>query len=642
MNSMFISFECMKSQHKYRLNLFYQNSKQFFGLFGAKSITHLIETKISEEIIDDMASHQVIHQIFKDKRSLLFEILYSLEGIDGDLVDKVVDNQHMNRCKQFDWSESQMNGSIGLSEINLIDILLVLSNNYLIITKFIRHFGSDANPYNRQLAQTMDKLMTDYRNDLIEVEMDLHRDIDYSLIKFNKFLKYCQTFDFLHHIINQFNKSPQSFATTLDFLKDNSLSGFSQIQKCAKMIYENSDTLYSDIWSWIMFGFLSHKTDNYFFIKEDNNKTVLDMSRVPPFMKPEDANKVHQIGESVRLAQSRGIPFIYKERVNEMFDRFNDMKNKSSTDKNSFTQFIEFVRQIVSEENWKYVMNVEKLKHHLKTIKSFYLMANDNFWSCFVSHISLIELNGHKRYRIDVETAFQKTLHQVFNENEVNEVLSNFSIVTSEEPKDYTISLNYKIPTYLQTIISNLCFDKYNKIMSFMLNIYLLRYQLNQIWLKIIKCKTRGTYLSSVQLKALTLRNSLSYMINAFFYYFKVLQVDVIERHFRCFTDKIEKTRDIEDIQKDHQILLSDIIGQLFLKTSVIYKCLEQLYSLCEQLKTNDNNEEALNSLIESFDRLKVQIYHLLANLETYKTNQMLSKLVVELEKCSKQEILFS
>ena len=71
-------------------------------------------------------------------------------------------------------------------------------------------------------------------------------------------------------------------------------------------LYESSDSLYSDIWSWIMFGFLSNKSENHFFIRDDNQKTTLDMSRVPAFMSPMDAIKVHQIGESVRLAQSRG------------------------------------------------------------------------------------------------------------------------------------------------------------------------------------------------------------------------------------------------------------------------------------------------------------------------------------------------
>ncbi|CAG2113144.1 unnamed protein product, partial [Medioppia subpectinata] len=108
------------------------------------------------------------------------------------------------------------------------------------------------------------------------------------------------------------------------------------------------------------------------------------------------------------------------------------------------------------------------------------------------------------------------------------------------------------------------------------------------------------------------------------------------------FMDKIERTRDVEEIQKEHQILLSDIIGQMFLKTAVINKCLEQIFSFCNRLKTCSDSEDLLTALIEDFERTKRQIYHLLVNIESYKTHQMVSNLVLELEKCSKQQIIFN
>ncbi|CAG2161680.1 unnamed protein product [Oppiella nova] len=39
------------------------------------------------------------------------------------------------------------------------------------------------------------------------------------------------------------------------------------------------------------------------------------------------------------------------------------------------------------------------------------------------------------------------------------------------------------------------------------------------------------------------------------------MKTDVIERLFMKFMAKIERTRDTEEIQKEHQILLSDIIS---------------------------------------------------------------------------------
>ncbi|CAG2161681.1 unnamed protein product [Oppiella nova] len=368
----------------------------------------------------NMAGHHDNRSIFGDKRCLVLEILYVLEGINGDLVD--------TRRKALESSDCLMNGSIGVPEINLINRLLVMANHYIGVNHFIQKYSSDSNPYNRRLAQSVDKLLIDYRNELIEVEIDIHRNPNYSVIKFNRFLKFGQTFDFLDQIVSQFNEKVDSFASTLDILNESSLSGFTQIEKCAKILYESSDSLYSDIWSWIMFGFLSNKSENHFFIRDDNQKTTLDMSRVPAFISPMDAIKVHQIGESVRLAQSRGLEFVFNDKENDLFERFNDMKNRVSSDKKSFSQFIESVRSIVSEQNWKYVVNEEGLKDRLQSLKMFYLMSNDGFWSSFVSITSELVLNGHNRFK--------------------------------KEDSNYSICLNYKIPDSLQDIISD---DSINK-----------------------------------------------------------------------------------------------------------------------------------------------------------------------------------
>ncbi|CAG2116358.1 unnamed protein product, partial [Medioppia subpectinata] len=190
-----------------------------------------------------------------------------------------------------------------------------------------------------------------------------------------------------------------SFAATLDSLNESSLSGFTSIQNCAKIVFKSSESLYSDIWSWIMFGFLSKKSNNNFFIKEEKNKTTVDMKRVPAFMSPNDALKIQQIGENVRLAKSRGLDFVFNNKENELFKTYNEMTAKVPVDGRSFQQFIESVRSIVSEQNWKYVMNEEGLKDHLRSLKMFYLTANDDFWTSFVSITSELVLNGHNRYK---------------------------------------------------------------------------------------------------------------------------------------------------------------------------------------------------------------------------------------------------
>ncbi|CAG2123469.1 unnamed protein product, partial [Medioppia subpectinata] len=71
----------------------------------------------------------------------------------------------------------------------------------------------------------------------------------------------------------------------------------------------------------------------------------------------------------------------------------------------------------------------------------------------------------------------------------MNDILAVFSMTTSEDENNYTVVLNYKMPSTLQHIISDDSIDKYNKIMNFLLTLYMSRIRLNQIWFKPMKCK---------------------------------------------------------------------------------------------------------------------------------------------------------
>ena len=75
---------------------------------------------------------------FKDKRSLVYEILFSLEGIVGDLV--AID---ANRDpKPLYLSQLTSKSSLSLSEINLIKQLLEIANHYNRVNHFVEKYSS--------------------------------------------------------------------------------------------------------------------------------------------------------------------------------------------------------------------------------------------------------------------------------------------------------------------------------------------------------------------------------------------------------------------------------------------------------------------------------------------------------------------
>ena len=63
-----------------------------------------------------------------------------------------------------------------------------------------------------------------------------------------------------------------------------------------------------------------------------------------------------------------------------------------------------------------------------------------------------------------------------------------------------------------------------------MAKLYSSRFKLNQVWLKTIGSKERKTNSAEILIKCLSLRHSLSFVINCFNHYFKVI---IVEHHFQ-------------------------------------------------------------------------------------------------------------
>jgi hypothetical protein len=84
--------------------------------------------------------------LIKDKRSLLFEILFGLEGIGGDLYCLNVNNDKSDenclKCDVLRFNNSSLNQLLTLNEINLINELLIIANHYLRISHFIQKYKS--------------------------------------------------------------------------------------------------------------------------------------------------------------------------------------------------------------------------------------------------------------------------------------------------------------------------------------------------------------------------------------------------------------------------------------------------------------------------------------------------------------------
>jgi len=80
-----------------------------------------------------------IDHLIKDKRSIIFEILFSLEGIVGDLV---CGQNQINSSELKSISNSSLIQPLSSSQINLINELLNIANNYIKINSFVQEYAS--------------------------------------------------------------------------------------------------------------------------------------------------------------------------------------------------------------------------------------------------------------------------------------------------------------------------------------------------------------------------------------------------------------------------------------------------------------------------------------------------------------------
>ena len=174
-------------------------------------------------------------------------------------------------------------------------------------------------------------------------------------------------------------------------------------------------------------------------------------------------------------------------------------------DKNSFTDLLEFIRKIVSEVRiiclflikqyfvlwlndstigimWltnshsKSVSLISRIFTWLQAITfgPFLCQTLPNYWQmdtnrvkevlfirfCFCFGITFCLF-------IELENIFEFSLRQVFTDNEVNQLLSHFSINTPKNGNKMSFFINYEIPVSLQNIITNDSLDKYSMFSSF-------------------------------------------------------------------------------------------------------------------------------------------------------------------------------
>lgn len=319
-------------------------------------------------------------------RAFNYEVLMCLEGIGGDLFTK------------SDTNFLQLNGSrvksmFGTAHIEMLNNLCEVSNDYLLIGEYVCRHKTDVCAYKRQLSHALECVLHSYRTDLMAMESDINESPNYSLTKFNQFLKYSKTFALFKQTILKLSADELTLNSCVDVFGEHSLSGWTHIRDCATLAFNNYDTTLDDIWSWIVYGYLRPQNEVHynFFVKQSVHGMIsLDINSVPSFMSVNTAKSIFNIGLTVRSANKS----IFSDSELELFECFSEVKRRSVYDRIAFAKFVETARKIVAKYKLNYIVNEQNLIKHLIIIKDIYLTAEESAWIRFVSNCFAITLNG--------------------------------------------------------------------------------------------------------------------------------------------------------------------------------------------------------------------------------------------------------
>ncbi|KAK8400149.1 hypothetical protein O3P69_003091 [Scylla paramamosain] len=330
------------------------------------------------------------------------------------------------------------------------------------------------------------------------------------------------------------------------------------------------------------------------------------------------------------LASSRSGQ-VLKKREGEFRGLLADLAAEQTFSVDKFSRAIETIRNCVSEELWKLVMEADLLGE-LSDLKAVFLLGRGELFQALVPIITPFLLTPADPCA-DLTELFRSAGRQVLMEDSVLEkftlslkmpptTVAATSTHTSEEQWG-ALRLTYSARWPLHKLLTSTAQDKYNAIFTFLLDVRRAQHRLQQLWL----VQSRGGRLGEGSCLRWTLRHHMALLIDNIQYY---LQADVLESQHWQLVKAVNETQDYQQLVAAHHVFLASVAAQCFLHSPVVARAIHCLLGLvhrfCAHLESfvgnGSTDREMVESLHEEFERAAAQLFFMLSNLRLHRAEQ--------------------
>lgn len=279
---------------------------------------------------------------------------------------------------------------------------------------------------------------------------------------------------------------------------------------------------------------------------------------------------------------------VWGEQEQMFFQKFHELQDVDNLTVITFEQIVDDIKRCVTEHLSEIAITEADLSKQLKLIKDFYLLGRGELYYEFIRGLKPLYDNVITANTVrDINRTFQVAAASVNIHDDVD--LFTFDMVKEEvdsfvyETRGFFsfLVLRYKIKWPLHLMFSPKVLERYNDLFRFLIRIKKAQHDLHDVW-----CHHREIKVQRDS-KLLQFRNKLMFLIDNLQYY---LQVDVLESQFSIMMNKINETRDFEQIQRAHSCFQANILGLCFLLESVSFSNFTRkllLYDLSKSLQTD-------------------------------------------------------
>ncbi|KAI8501363.1 Gamma-tubulin complex component 4 [Branchiostoma belcheri] len=120
-----------------------------------------------------------------------------------------------------------------------------------------------------------------------------------------------------------------------------------------------------------------------------------------------------------------------------------------------------------------------------------------------------------------------------------------------------------------------------------------------------------------------------------------ILGVDVLETQFSQLVEKIQATRDFENIRLAHDQFLSSLLAQSFILMKPVFHCLNEILDQCHNFAMlvslnpgalNERQLDLLETIAKDFSRQSNLLFKILSSVRSHQASPYLAQLLLRVD----------